>query len=243
VRVLCVHHEAPLNGGIYDDVIAEAGHEIVRWAPFAGEPAPRPGDAGAIVVYGGAVHPDADGTDPWLAGEVDLIEQALADEVPLLGICLGAQLIARAAGAWVGPAQASEVGWYRVEPTDAGRADPLVGTLAGPTHGFEWHHYTYAVPDGATELARSERATQGFRLGDRTWAIQFHPEVTREMVYEWSGHAPDQVDGDVEAMRAETDRRIRGWNETGRRLCLAFLAQAETRRYGRSSKAGSDRKV
>jgi GMP synthase (glutamine-hydrolysing) len=227
MRILCVHHEAPLRGGLYDDVIAGAGHEIVRWAPFAGEPSPQPGDADAIVVYGGAVHPDADGTDPWLAGEVALIERALDEEVPLLGICLGAQLIARAAGAWVGPAGASEVGWYRVEPTAAGLSDPVVGTLAGPTYGFEWHHYTYAVPHGATELARSERATQGFRLGDRTWAVQFHPEVTREMVHEWSGLAPEQVDGDVAKMRAETDRRIAGWNEAGSRLCLAFLEQAD----------------
>jgi len=228
VRILSVHHEAPLQGGIYDDVIVEAGHEIVRWAPFTGEQAPRPSDVDAIVVYGGAVHPDADGTDPWLAGEVALIRDALENDVPLLGICLGAQLIARAAGAWVGPAKASEVGWYRIEPTADGLDDPVVGTLAGPTHGFEWHHYTYEVPAGATELARSERVTQGFRLGERAWAVQFHPEVTREMIYEWSGHAPEQVDGDVEAMRAETDRRIAEWNESGRRLCLAFLAQAET---------------
>ena len=66
-----------------------------------------------------------------------------------------------------------------------------------------------------------------FRLGDRVWGLQFHPEVTREMVYEWSGLAPDQVDGDVDAMRAETDRRIDGWNETGSRVCLAFLEQAQ----------------
>ena len=67
MRVLCVHHESPIEGGTYDRVISEAGHDIVRWSPFAGEPAPSPGDADAIVVYGGAVHPDADGTEPWLA--------------------------------------------------------------------------------------------------------------------------------------------------------------------------------
>jgi len=227
MRVLCVHHESPLDGGIYDRVIPAAGHEILRWSPFAGEPAPRPGDADAIVVYGGAVHPDADGTQSWLADEVTFISQALDQHVPVLGLCLGAQLIARAAGAWVGQAKASEVGWYRVEPNDSGLADRVVGALGGPAHAFEWHHYTYDVPNGATELARSERATQAFRLGDRVWGLQFHPEVTREMVYEWSGLAPDQVDGDVDAMRAETDRRIDGWNETGSRVCLAFLEQAQ----------------
>ncbi len=130
--------------------------------------------------------------------------------------------------------KASEVGWYRVEPNEAGLADPVVGTLAGPVEAFQWHHYTYAIPAGATELARSARATQAFRLDDRTWGVQFRPEVTRELVYEWSGLAPDQVDGDVGTVRAETDERIAAWNETGRRLCLAFLGQAAR---------GSDRSV
>jgi GMP synthase (glutamine-hydrolysing) len=226
MRVLCVHHEAPLRGGIYDAVIPAAGHEVVRWAPFAGEPAPEPSDVDAIVVFGGAVHPDADGTEPWLAAEVTFIRRALDEQVPVLGLCLGAQLIARAKGAWVGPAQASEVGWYRVEPNEVGLADPVVGVLAGPVDAFQWHHYTYAIPADATELARSARATQAFRLGDRAWGVQFHPEVTRELVHEWSGLAPEQVDGDVETLRAETDERIAEWNETGRRLCLAFLGQA-----------------
>jgi GMP synthase (glutamine-hydrolysing) len=226
MRVLCVHHEEPLTGGSYDAVIPEAGHEVVRWAAFAGAPAPALGDIGAIVVFGGAVHPDADGTDPWLADEVALIRRALAEDIPLLGLCLGAQLIARATGAWVGPVGQSEVGWYRVEPNEAGLADPVVSQLGGPVHGFEWHHYTYEVPAEAQELARSERATQAFRLSDRVWGVQFHPEVTREMVYEWSALAPEQVDGDPDALRAETDRRIEAWSETGRRLCLAFLDEA-----------------
>jgi GMP synthase (glutamine-hydrolysing) len=227
VRVLFVHHEAPINGGTYDDVVAEAGHEIVRWAPFKRDAQPELDEVDAVVVHGGAVHPDADGTDPWLAGEVAVIEEAVSRQLPTLGICLGAQLIARAAGARVRRVERSEVGWYRVEPNEAGLRDPVVGALGGPSHAFEWHHYTYELPDGAQELASSERATQAFRLGDRVWGVQFHPEVTREMVYEWAGWAPDQVDGGADAMLAETDRRISEWNETGRRLCLAFLAQAD----------------
>ncbi len=226
MRVLFVHHEEPIDGGTYDDVVVEAGHEIVRWAPFSRAPQPELVDVDAVVVLGGAVHPDADGTDPWLSDEVALIGRALEREVPLLGICLGAQLIARAGGAWVGPAEASEVGWYRVEPNDAGLRDPVLRALGGPAHAFEWHHYTYDLPPGAEELARSERATQAYRLGERVWGVQFHPEVTRAMVYEWTGMAPDQVEGDPREMLAETDARIAEWNEAGRRLCLAFLEQA-----------------
>jgi GMP synthase (glutamine-hydrolysing) len=228
VRVLFVHHEEPISGGLYDTVVPAAGHEIVRWAPFAGDPAPNLDDIDAVVVHGGAVHPDADGTDPWLTDDVELIRGALERRVPLLGLCLGAQLIARATGAWVGRAAASEVGWYTVEPNEAGLADPVVGTLGGTTHAFEWHHYTYELPHGAEELARSDRATQAFRLGEKVWGVQFHPEVTRELVHEWTSLAPEQVDGDADALRRETDERIGAWNETGERLCLAFLDQASS---------------
>jgi GMP synthase (glutamine-hydrolysing) len=241
VRVLFVHHEQPLDGGTYDDVVAGAGHEIARWAPFLGEPLPELDGIDALLVHGGAVHPDADGSEPWLAREVALIEEAVRRDVPTLGICLGAQLIARAAGARVGRARTSEVGWYLVEPNEAGLADPVVRTLGGPTHAFEWHHYTYELPEGAQELARSERATQAFRFGERVWGVQFHPEVRRDMVYDWTGMAPTQVDGDPQAMLAETDERIDAWNETGRRLCLAFLREAASTAPSRSgSDLGSD---
>jgi GMP synthase (glutamine-hydrolysing) len=181
---------------------------------------------GAVVVFGGEVHPDADETAPWLAVEVELVGRALAEGVPLLGLCLGAQLIARAAGAWVGPAPVSEVGWYRVELSDSGLADPVVGALGGPADAFEWHHYTFELPDGAVELAGSERAPQAFRFGDRTWGVQFHPEVTRELIYEWTADAPGEVDGSADDLRSESDRRIEEWNRVGRLLCLAFLEQA-----------------
>lgn len=108
MRVLGVHHESPLRGGSYDAVIPGLGHELVRWAPFTGQAAPDLDDVDAVVIFGGAVHPDADGTDPWLADEVDLIRKSLDAHLPLLGLCLGAQLIARATGAWVGPAERSE---------------------------------------------------------------------------------------------------------------------------------------
>jgi GMP synthase (glutamine-hydrolysing) len=226
--VLAVHHEAPIRGGSYDAVIPGLGHELVRWAPFAAEPPPALRGIGAVVVFGGAVHPDADGTEPWLAQEVGLIRGALDAGVPLLGICLGAQLIARAAGAAVRPAERSEVGWYEIVPNEAGSADPVVGALGGPVYGFQWHHYTYELPAGATELARSERATQAFRLGEHVWGVQFHPEVTRELVFEWAGLAPEQVDGDPAALRAETEERIDAWTDTGRRLCRGFLTAVES---------------
>jgi GMP synthase (glutamine-hydrolysing) len=144
----------------------------------------------------------------------------------VLGICLGAQLLAKAAHAPVRPAESSEIGWYPVELTEEAADDPLLGGLPQRFDSFQWHHYTYDVPAGAVELARSDVCTQAFRLGDSAWGVQFHPEVTFEQVERWADE-PEEVPVDSEALLAETRERIATWNELGRDLCGAFIDVAE----------------
>jgi len=178
------------------------------------------------MVFGGAMHPDQDAEHPWLAGEAGFIAAALDKGVPVLGVCLGAQLIARAAGAHVGPADASEVGWYDVELEDEGAADPVLSVLPPCFPAFQWHHYTFALPPGATQLASSEAARQAYRLGDRAWGIQFHAEVDRRMLDHWLEAGADELLAPLEDVRAQTDRYLPTWNEQGRALCQAFLDEA-----------------
>ena len=87
--------------------------------------------------------------------------------------------------AWVGPLEEPEIGWYDVELHDAGAADPVLGSLPARFEAFQWHYYTYGVPAGAVELARSAACTQAFRLGDACWGVQFHPEVTAAQLDGW----------------------------------------------------------
>ena len=172
------------------------------------------------------MHPDQDEQFGWLEREAEVLAQALAENVPVLGVCLGAQLLARAAGAWVGPAPASEVGWFEVELTERGHGDPVLGVLPSRIEAFQWHHYTFALPDGGTELARSDGCTQAFRLGERAWGIQFHAEVTLEMVEAWMTEDPTDLPVTPDAFLDATRARIAGWNEHGRALCGAFLQTA-----------------
>ncbi len=118
-------------------------------------------------------------------------------------------------------ARESEVGWFQVELTEAARDDPVLGSLQPQFDAFQWHHYTYELPAGAVELARSRVSTQAFRL-ERSYGIQFHAEVTGAQVERWLDEDPDDV-ADSEALRRETAARISAWNETGRALCRAFL--------------------
>jgi GMP synthase-like glutamine amidotransferase len=229
VRVLSVTHGPNVPGGVFDEVVESAGHELERWSvPLEG--APRSASSyDAVMVFGGSMHPDQDDHFGWLEREEEFLQEALADEVPTLGVCLGAQMLARAAGAWVGPATEPEIGWLDVELTPEGRGDPVLGALSSPTEAFQWHHYTSDIPAGGVELARSEVCTQAFGLGGHAWGIQFHAEVTLAMVTAWASDLPDDLPVPAHELVAATEARIAGWNEQGRKLAGAFLDVAMSR--------------
>ena len=214
-------HGPHVGPGVFEDAVQEAGHELVEWfAPNGGTPP----DADAVIVFGGSMHPDEEAIHPWLLPELEWLQGQLERGTPLLGVCLGSQLLARAAGAPVFRAPEPEVGWFPVERTEAAAADPVAGTLPDRFDAFEWHQYTHGLPADAVELARSSVCTQAFRLG-RAWGVQFHPEVRKGQVEAWLADGRREV-ADPERFRAELEERIGAWNELGRRLCAAFLEQA-----------------
>jgi len=226
MRVLSVVHGPSVPGGVFDEVVESAGHELGRWVvPLGGAPQP-PASYDAVMVFGGAMHPDQDEHFGWLEQEEKFLQEALAEDIPIVGVCLGAQMLARAAGAWVAPARSAEIGWLEVELTAEGRADPVLGVLPPRTEAFQWHHYTFGIPDGGIELARSEVCTQAFRVGRNAWALQFHAEVTLPMVQSWVAEGSHELPVTAEAFLAETAARIEGWNAHGRKLCAAFLEAA-----------------
>ncbi|MCY7303759.1 MAG: type 1 glutamine amidotransferase [Thermoleophilia bacterium] len=229
MRVLSIVHEtsSTAGGGLFEDVVEQRGDRLER-VSIAHDDASaldHPERYDAIMVFGGAMHPDQDAEHPWLADEAAFIRQAIAREVPLFGVCLGGQLIARAAGAEVGRAPRSEVGWHTVCVNEAGLADAVLGVLPARLDAFQWHHYRFDLPDGAELLAENDAANQGYRLGERTWGVQFHPEVTRHMLDYWFIEGGAEIP-DLATTRTETDAFLGGWNEHGRALCNAFLDYA-----------------
>ena len=228
MHVLAVIHGATVRSGIFGEVAAERGHEVEEWSLAWGTPPPRPvDDYGAVFVFGGAMHADQDEHHPWLRDENLFLQRLLDLHVPVLGVCLGAQLIAKATHAWVGPSREPEIGWCGVEVVETARDDPLLGLLPTRFDAFQWHFYTYGLPGGAVELARSPVCTQAFRLGDAAWGIQFHAEVTQSQILSWIDESPEELPGSPGALVAETKRRIEEWNDLGRRLCGGFLEVAE----------------
>jgi GMP synthase (glutamine-hydrolysing) len=227
VRVLSVVHGQEARSELFAPVVAAAGHRLDEWSFSWSAPPPQPLESyDAVLVFGGAMHPDQDAWHPWLREETVWLQRLLASGVPTLGICLGVQLLARATGSWVGPLVEPEIGWYEVELAETAAADPVLSVLPRRFEAFQWHHYTYGVPDGAVELARSAACTQAFRFGEACWGLQFHPEVTEPQLEGWFTD-PDDPPPDPEALRLETRAKIGPWNELGRAICRAFLVAAE----------------
>ncbi len=227
MRILSVIHGEEAKAEIFAPAVEQAGHVLDEWSFAWGGPPPRPlEEYDAYLVFGGAMHPDQDAQHAWMERETAWLTSLIEEKRPVLGVCLGAQLLARAAGAWVGPLDVAEIGWIDVALTDAGRDDPVLGAMPEVFPGLVWHHYTYAVPEGAVELARTDRTTQAFRLGDTCWGVQFHPEVTAAQLETWISDFEDPPP-DPDGLRAEIPQQIDRWNELGIRLCEAFLVQAE----------------
>jgi GMP synthase (glutamine-hydrolysing) len=229
VDVVSVIHGGEARAELFAPVVEEAGHRLDEWSFAWGTPPPRPLESyDTALVFGGAMHADQEATHTWIGEELRWLTRLLERGTPVLGICLGVQLLARAAGSSVGPLTEPEIGWYEVELTDAGAADPVVGALPRTFEALQWHHYTYGLPEGAVELARSPACTQAFRLGDASWGVQFHPEVTQSQLDGWLVD-PEDPPPDAEALRAAIPAKIGRWNELGRALCSAFLDAAERR--------------
>ena len=227
MNVLAVIHGDKVRSGVFGDVVSDRGHSLEEWSLAWGTPLSRPLDAyDAVLVFGGAMHADQDGHHPWLREENLFLQRLLDLHTPVLGICLGAQLLAKAAHADVHPATDFEIGWYDVALTEEGIGDELLGQLPPSFEAFQWHYYTHAVPAGAVELARNDTCTQAFRLGDNAWGVQFHPEVTLQQVEGWLAEESElPVDG--ERLLSDTRERIEAWNEIGRKLCAGFVEVAE----------------
>jgi GMP synthase (glutamine-hydrolysing) len=191
-KLLVFQHSAREPLGVLDPMLRRAGFRI-RYINFSRQPEIRPDVSryNGLVILGGPMNVDQQDRYPHLTTEIEAIREALARDIPILGICLGAQLLAAALGANVRPNHVREIGWYRLHPTaDAGQ-DALCRHLEGDPHVFQWHAYTFDLPPGAVHLASTPTCpNQAFRYGDRAYGLQFHLEADETLIQRWL-HVPE----------------------------------------------------
>ena len=177
---------------MFEDVLDERGAELHRVELDEGEPLPDWRGFEAIIAMGGPMSVNDEADLRWLAGEKQLIGDAVRAGTPFWGVCLGVQLLASSLGARVYAGPEPEVGLLPVELTDDGRADPVFAGLESDLVTLQWHGDTFDLPDGAVRLASSPAyANQAFRY-ERAYGVQFHLEVSAEMAGEWA-EVPEYV--------------------------------------------------
>jgi GMP synthase (glutamine-hydrolysing) len=222
VRVLSLIHQDDAPAGTFADAVRERGAELFEWTASNGPTPEDPEAFDAVFVFGGAMHVDQGDQHPWLRHEDEVLKALLAADVPTFGVCLGGQLLAKAAGARVGPAPEPEIGWYDVELTPEASADPIFGKLPNRFRALQWHSYAFDLPPGALALAVSPLCLQAYRLGERAWGVQFHPEVSTPILQGWLRHP--------EARGRSFDLApMASWARLGRGLAERFLALAARR--------------
>lgn len=186
-KVLVFQHVPFEPLGTLDPLLKDSGCRI-RYVNFGREPQSRPALDGydALIVLGGPMNTDQINSYPNLITEVEIIREAVDRDLSVLGICLGAQLLAKALGGAVSRNLVREIGWYDIEMTEAGLDDPVLSAFAPKQEVFQWHEDGITLPPGAKLLASSPASpVQAFRFGEHTYGFQFHLEANRPLIDRW----------------------------------------------------------
>lgn len=223
---LVIGHHPGDHAGNFLAPLRDFGFRVATWIPSEGE-APPVADADALVVLGGVMGANDEAEHPWMTGEFRLIERYMADEKPVLGVCLGSQILARLLGARVYKAEALELGYRRIAPVEP---SPLLAPFAANEwRVMQWHYDAFDLPAGARRLAENAHTpNQAFEYGENLFAVQFHPEVSRETLGVWmekGGAALEKAGFDPGAVLDEAARWGEGMERAGAEMMAAFLAR------------------
>jgi len=211
MRALVIEHDPDVPAGLVDEWLVGRGSvaDLHQIATDARDPDPCAYD---LIVTLGSEAAAFDVTVPWIAREQRLLRDAVAADVPMLGICFGSQILARALGGRGLRAERAEIGWMAIESSDPSLVP------AGPW--LQWHRDTFTPPAGATVLANSPAGPQAYTIG-RSLGVQFHPEVTPEIVADWVAGSRDELDRErVDADRMLADARALDADNRARAIAL-----------------------
>ena len=194
----CLQHIDCETPGVFEETLRAAGVSLKVIRAFAGEEVPeRMGEASGLIVMGGPMGVYEQREQPFLSKEIRLIQDAVHRRLPVLGVCLGSQLLAASLGSEVRKGAKKEIGWLPVRLSEAGKKDPLLQGLPETFTPLHWHGDVFDLPAGAVSLASSDRtAHQAFRYGDSAYGFLFHVEITEPMLRQWTQAFRPELDAE-----------------------------------------------
>lgn len=226
--VVIIRNEVPDPGVHVVTALERAGLPFRFVSAPEGEPLPDLDQTLGLVVLGGSQHADDYAGHPYLLDEQKLLSGALERSMPVLGICLGAQILGLAAGGRLLPSPVRELGFNPVHPTPDGLADPITSGYIPGDLVFHWHEDVVTLPGDAVVLLRGEQVPeQAYRFGRNAWGLQFHPEVDRDVIEMWlAAHGDTTPDwgkswADV---RAEIDQHLAVAERSAKDMIGRFVA-------------------
>jgi GMP synthase-like glutamine amidotransferase len=225
MRALVLQHVAVEGPGTFTSYLDARGWTLEIAVLYEGARLPEDAQGyQAVIVMGGPMGVYDETEYPFLSDEHQFLRRVIAQGVPVLGICLGSQLLAKALGARVYRNPQKEIGWYTVDLTPAGAADPLFAGLTSPVPVFQWHGDAFDLPVGAAPLAASSLCPhQAFRYGDRVYGLLFHLELTPIIIQSWLEVFHDELvslQGTIDPNRivAEMPHRFVAYQQVGARV-------------------------
>ncbi|MEL6381764.1 MAG: glutamine amidotransferase [Cyanobacteria bacterium J06626_18] len=191
-QILIVVHQATSNPGLVGEKLRSRGYQLDVRCPALGDPLPSSmAQHAAAIIFGGPMSANEDAIHPFIRAELDWLPTVLSSRKPYLGICLGAQLLARVLGAEVGlhPQAICEIGYFSLRPTPTGRP-----YIPHPMQVYHWHKEGFTLPQDAVKLAEGDTfANQAFCYKGTAFGLQFHPEITHTMINDWTSRTPEHL--------------------------------------------------
>lgn len=231
--VLIIKHIDIEGPGLILDYVVDSGIGFKTIELSRGEELPeRLCDVSAVFIMGGPMNVYEEDKYPFLRKEDNFIKQLLIKNIPVLGICLGAQLLAKSQGALIMRAPFEEIGWYKVRLTDKGAEDPLFFGIEKQIDVFQWHQDTFMLPKGAKLLATSQLCeNQAFRIGECAWGLQFHIEMTQDLIIDWAEEYINSQDKELRkkaTFMIEDYRRLKvSYKEVAKKIFQNFLSKSK----------------
>lgn len=184
--ILMIQHAPHEHPAAVLDALENRGIATQWIHPYRGERYPAVDEIGGVISLGGPMGANDEEEHPWIKTECALLRESVFEELPVAGICLGGQMLAKALGGYVERSSRAEIGWFPLELSAEGKADRILNVRGLPPTVYQWHQDTFHLPSEAVLLAGSEACErQAYRVGEHAYGFQFHPEADHRLIHEW----------------------------------------------------------